>query len=81
MNKAEEKIRDIIMDTLGAKKDAVVPEANMTTDLGSDSLDTVELVMAFEEEFGFEIPDVDAERMETVGDIHKYFAAKGITDA
>ena len=58
-------------------KDQVVPEASFIEDLGADSLDTVELVMAFEEEFGAEIPDEDAEKLTTVGAVIKYLQEKG----
>ncbi len=57
--------------------DQVTPEAKFIEDLGADSLDTVELVMAFEEEFGAEIPDEDAEKLQTVGDVVKYIEDRG----
>ena len=63
----EDKVKDIIVEQLGVNKDQVTPEASFIEDLGADSLDTVELVMAFEEEFGAEIPDEDAEKLTTVG--------------
>jgi len=63
----EEKIKKIISEQLGVEEDEVVPEAKFVDDLGADSLDTVELVMALEEEFDIEIPDEDAEKMQTVG--------------
>ena len=63
----EEKIKKIISEQLGVEEDEVVPEAKFVDDLGADSLDTVELVMALEEEFDLEIPDEDAEKMQTVG--------------
>ena len=62
----QEKITEIIVEQLGVKPEEVVPEASFVDDLGADSLDTVELVMAFEEEFGTEIPDEDAEKITTV---------------
>lgn len=68
----EERVRKIIVDQLGVKPEEVVPEADFVDDLGADSLDTVELVMAFEEEFGFEIADEDAERMQKVRDVVEY---------
>jgi acyl carrier protein len=71
-----EKITDIIVEQLGVKPEEVVPEASFVDDLGADSLDTVELVMAFEEEFGAEIPDEDAEKLQTVGDAIKYVEEK-----
>ncbi len=67
-----EKIKEIIVKQLGAKIEEVVPEASFVNDLGADSLDTVELVMALEEEFGVEIPDEDAEKITTVNDAIEY---------
>ena len=72
----QEKITEIIVEQLGVKPEEDVPEASFVDDLGSDSLDTVELVMAFEEEFGAEIPDEDAEKLQTVGDAIKYVSEK-----
>ncbi len=68
----EERVKRIFIEQLGVKEEEVVPKANIVDDLGADSLDTVELVMALEEEFGFEIPDEEAERMKTVGDVINY---------
>lgn len=68
----EEKVRDIIVDQLGVNAEQVVPEARFMEDLGADSLDTVELVMAFEEEFSIEVPDEEAEKLQTVGDVIRY---------
>jgi acyl carrier protein len=68
----EAKVKDIIINELGVEAEKVTPEASFVEDLGADSLDTVELVMAFEEEFGIEIPDEDAEKMQTVGDAVSY---------
>ena len=62
----EEKVKEIIVEQLSVEKDKVIPEASFINDLGADSLDTVELVMAFEEKFGLEIPDEDAEKITTV---------------
>ncbi len=62
----EEKVKKIIVDQLGVDEAEVTPEAKFIDDLGADSLDTVELVMALEEEFGIEIPDEDAEKITTV---------------
>ena len=71
-----EKVTEIIVEQLGVKPEEVTPEASFVDDLGADSLDTVELVMAFEEEFGVEIPDEDAEKIQTVGDAVKYIEEK-----
>lgn len=73
---ALEKVTEIIVEQLGVKSEEVTPEASFVDDLGADSLDTVELVMAFEEEFGIEIPDEDAEKIQTVGDAVKYIDEK-----
>ncbi len=62
----EERIKKIIAEQLGVEEDEVVPDAKFVEDLGADSLDTVELVMALEEEFEIEIPDEDAEKIQTV---------------
>jgi acyl carrier protein len=70
----EAKVREIIINELGVEADKVTPEASFVEDLGADSLDTVELVMAFEEEFGLDIPDEDAEQMRTVGDAMRYLS-------
>jgi acyl carrier protein len=72
----QEKITEIIVEQLGVKPEEVTPEASFIDDLGADSLDTVELVMALEEEFGVEIPDEDAEKIQTVGDASKYIEEK-----
>ena len=68
----EERVRDLIVEQLGVNAEQVTPGASFVDDLGADSLDTVELVMAFEEEFGIDIPDEDAEKMLTVADSTKY---------
>jgi acyl carrier protein len=68
----EERVKDIIVEQLGVEEDEVSPEASFIDDLGADSLDTVELVMAFEEEFNIEIPDEDAEGISTVADAVEY---------
>ena len=68
----EEKVKKIIIDQLGVDEAEVTPEAKFIDDLGADSLDTVELVMALEEEFGIEIPDEDAEKIATVRDAINY---------
>ncbi|MGE0267187.1 MAG: acyl carrier protein [Candidatus Omnitrophota bacterium] len=77
----EEKIKSIIAEQLGVKEEEVTPEASFIDDLGADSLDTVELIMALEEEFSVEIPDEDAEKMTTVGDAIKYINEKGNASA
>jgi acyl carrier protein len=71
-----DKIKKIIIDQLGVEESEVTEEASFVDDLGADSLDTVELVMALEEEFGIEIPDEDAEKILTVGDAIKYINSK-----
>ena len=68
----ESKVKDIIVEQLGVSADQLKPEAKFIEDLGADSLDTVELVMAFEEEFGIEVPDEDAEKLTSVGAIIDY---------
>lgn len=68
----EDKIKDLIAEHLGVSMDEVVPEASFIDDLGADSLDIVELVMAIEEEFGLEISDDDAEKIQTIGDAINY---------
>ena len=68
----EAKVKEIIINELGVEAEKVTAEASFVEDLGADSLDTVELVMAFEEEFGIDIPDEDAERMRTVGEAVDY---------
>ena len=72
----QDKIKSIIAEQLGVKSEEVTPEASFVDDLGADSLDTVELVMALEEEFSIEIPDEDAEKITTVGDAIKYIEDK-----
>lgn len=73
----EDKVKDIIVEQLGVSAEQVTPNASFIEDLGADSLDTVELVMAFEEEFGAEIPDEDAEKLKTVGGVVEYLKGKG----
>lgn len=68
----EERVKEIICEQLGVEEDEVTPNAKFIEDLGADSLDTVELVMAFEEEFDLEIPDEDAEKIVTVSDAITY---------
>ena len=76
-SKLEERVKEIIVEQLGVNAEQVTPEASFIDDLGADSLDTVELVMAFEEEFGAEIPDEDAEKLTTVGAVINYLKEKG----
>lgn len=76
----EDKVKEIIVEQLGVNAEQVTPEASFIDDLGADSLDTVELVMAFEEEFGAEIPDEDAEKLTTVGAVISYLKEKGYGD-
>ena len=68
----EARVKEIIIDELGVEADKVTSDASFVDDLGADSLDTVELIMAFEEEFEIDIPDEDAEKMRTVGDAISY---------
>ncbi len=75
----EDKVKEIIVEQLGVNAEQVTPEASFIEDLGADSLDTVELVMAFEEEFGAEIPDEDAEKLITVGAVMEYLKSKGLS--
>ena len=71
-----DKVKKMVADHLGIDKQKVIEEANFIDDLGADSLDTVELVMAFEEEFGSEISDSEAEKILTVGDAIKFIESK-----
>jgi acyl carrier protein len=72
----EDRVTEIIVEQLGVAKEEVVPEASFIDDLGADSLDIVELVMAMEEEFDVEIPDDDAEKIQTIGDAISYLKEK-----
>jgi acyl carrier protein len=72
----DERVKEIIVENLGVDGEKVTSEASFVEDLGADSLDTVELVMAFEEEFDIEIPDEDAERLTTVGEAVSYLKNK-----
>ena len=76
MSDAGQKVRSIIAEQLGVKAEEVTDTASFVDDLGADSLDTVELVMALEEEFGIEIPDEEAEKMTNVGEAIKYVEQK-----
>jgi acyl carrier protein len=72
MEPVSDRVKKIIVDQLGVEEETVTPEASFVDDLGADSLDTVELVMALEEEFGIEIPDEDAEKISKVKDAVEY---------
>ena len=72
MASIEEKVRDIIVTELGASPEKVVAEAKFVEDLGADSLDTVELVMAFDEEFGIEVPEEETDKLMSVGAVVSY---------
>lgn len=74
MSDTADKVREIIADELGVELEKVSDDASFVEDLGADSLDTVELVMRFEEEFEVEIPDEDAEKMQTVGNAIEYLS-------
>ncbi len=74
MSDTADKVREIIADELGVELEKVTNDASFVEDLGADSLDTVELVMRFEEEFEVEIPDEDAEKMQTVGNAIEYLS-------
>ncbi|NOX19492.1 MAG: acyl carrier protein [Chlorobi bacterium] len=76
MMDVEAKVKEIIMDKLGVEEAQITPEASFTNDLGADSLDIVELVMGFEQEFDISIPDDDAEKIGTVGDAINYLSEK-----
>ena len=71
-----DKIKSIVVDQLGVDEDQVTEDASFIDDLGADSLDTVELIMAFEEEFDIEIPDEDAQKIKTVKDVIEYIESK-----
>ncbi len=73
----EEKVKGIIVEQLGVDAEQVTPDAKFIEDLGADSLDTVELVMALEEEFGIEVPDDEAEKLQSVNDVIKYIEENG----
>ena len=76
MSNVEEKVKDIIVEELGVEREKLTSEASFMEDLGADSLDRVELVMAFEKEFDIDIPDEDAEKLRTVGDAMNYLHEK-----
>ena len=76
MENVEEKVKDIIVEELGVEREKLTTDASFMEDLGADSLDTVELVMAFEKEFDIDIPDEEAEKLRTVGDAMSYLHEK-----
>ncbi len=76
MSEIVEKVKDIIVEELGVEREKLTDDASFMEDLGADSLDTVELVMAFEKEFDIDIPDEEAEKLRTVGDALKYLNEK-----
>ncbi|HUG27527.1 MAG: acyl carrier protein [Gemmatimonadales bacterium] len=76
MSDIVEKVKDIIVEELGVEREKLTDTASFMEDLGADSLDTVELVMAFEKEFDIDIPDEEAEKLRTVGDALKYLNEK-----
>ena len=78
MSNVEERVTAIVVEQLGVKEEEVTNGASFVDDLGADSLDTVELVMAFEEEFDCEIPDTDADKIRTLGDAVKYIGEKTV---
>ena len=78
--KLEDRVKDIIVEQLGVNAEQVTTEASFIDDLGADSLDSVELIMAFEEEFGAAIPEEDAEKLTTVGKVVDYLKSKGYGD-
>ena len=76
MSENYEKIKEIIMDKLGSEENKISTDARFIEDLGADSLDTVELIMQFEEDFNIEIPDEDAEKLRSVGEAVDYISKK-----
>ena len=76
MSNVEEKVKDIIVEELGVEREKLTADASFMEDLGADSLDTVELVMAFEKEFDIDIPDEEAEKLRTVGQAMQYLRDK-----
>ena len=77
-SKLEDRVKEIIVENLGVNAEQVTLEASFIDDLSADSLDTVELIMAFEEVFGAEIPDEDAEKLTSVGKVVDYLRSKGL---
>ena len=76
MSEVSDKVIDIVCDQMGASRDKISPSTSFVNDLGADSLDTVELVMEFEEQFDINIPDEDAEKIQSVGDAIKYIESQ-----
>lgn len=76
MSEIADRVKAIVVEKLGVEPEKVVPEAGFITDLGADSLDTVELIMDFEKEFGITIPDEEAEKIKTVGDAISFVEAQ-----
>lgn len=79
MSETLERVKKVIVEQLSVEEAEVTPEASFTSDLGADSLDTVELVMAFEEEFGVEIPDEEAEKIQKVQDAVKFIESQKVS--
>ena len=75
-----DRVRDILAEQLDISEDVITPDSSIVDDLGADSLDSVELIMAFEEEFGAAIPEEDAEKLTTVGKVVDYLKSKGYGD-
>ena len=71
----EQRVKEIVVNQLNVNEEQVTPSAHFMNDLGADSLDTVELVMAFEDEFGIDVPDEDSEKLTTVGDVVSYITS------
>lgn len=80
MSDIADRVKKIVVEHLGVEEDKVVENASFIDDLGADSLDTVELVMAFEEEFGIDVPDEEAEKLQSVGDVNTYIEANNKSD-
>ncbi len=79
MEKVANRVNSLVVEHLGVESGLLVPEANLLDDLGADSLDVVELVMAIEEEFGIEVPDEDVENIRTIGDIVSYLGGRELS--
>ncbi len=79
MERVANRVNSLVVEHLGVESGLLVPEANLLDDLGADSLDVVELVMAIEEEFGIEVPDEDVENIRTIGDIVSYLGGRELS--